>query len=147
MVEFLVTVVAIIRSMKLTRNEKGNQRFATISWQSDGHNRWNKGTKKNANPYFGRIRVVTTADLREEDYPSAKAKSEGIARDKVVVGTLWNGKAEHIEGLEAVDPRTVRIRLERPFGPFLSHLVVTTMLASAVWLLWSLHRPQSLTAV
>ncbi len=35
-----------------------------------------------------------------------------------------DGKAETVEGLEAVDDRTLRITLERPFAPFLAHLAV-----------------------
>jgi peptide/nickel transport system substrate-binding protein/oligopeptide transport system substrate-binding protein len=34
------------------------------------------------------------------------------------------GETDRVEGLEAVDPRTVRVTLVEPFAPFLSHLVL-----------------------
>ena len=36
-----------------------------------------------------------------------------------------NGTADRVSGLQAVDPRTLQVTLERPYAPFLSHLVTT----------------------
>ncbi|MGD8376777.1 MAG: ABC transporter substrate-binding protein, partial [Acidobacteriota bacterium] len=77
---------------------------------------------------FHNGRPVTAADV-VWSFERALRRSTAAARPWVFEPVLGarafrDGEAATVEGLEAMDERTVRITLEEPFGPFLSFLAL-----------------------
>ena len=78
---------------------------------------------------FSNGRVVTAEDFRYsfERLLSPKGRSPNTwVLDKMLGAKAYiQGSADHIRGVEVLDPHTLRIRLERPFAPFLQLLTMT----------------------
>ncbi len=78
---------------------------------------------------FTNGRAVTAEDFRYtfERVLSPKGRSPNTwVLDKILGAKAYGqGKAERINGIEVAGPHTLRIRLERPFSPFLQLLTMT----------------------
>lgn len=78
---------------------------------------------------FSNGRVVTAEDFRYsfERLLSPKGSSPNTwVLDKILGARAYTqGSADHISGVEVLDRHTLKIRLERPFAPFLQLLTMT----------------------
>lgn len=79
---------------------------------------------------FSNGRTVTAHDVKYSFerilLPRTKAPLTWVLDKIEGARAMLNGKTERLSGMTAVNDRTLSIRLERPFGPFLSLLAMTT---------------------
>ncbi|MDA8098937.1 MAG: ABC transporter substrate-binding protein [Nitrospiraceae bacterium] len=79
---------------------------------------------------FSNGRTVTAEDFRYSFErvldPATKAPQTWVLDRIEGAGAVLAGKAEHASGINVIDSRTLVIRLEKPFAPFLSLLGMTT---------------------